>query len=163
MGFGQAIAVCLRKYAGFRGRARRAEYWWFTLFYVLLAVAALVVDFVLGTIDMLAGLGLAGGILTIVLFLPSIAVTVRRLHDVNYSGLWLLGYYALLIAVLVYAGMDMELVRTGAVAPIYVLAGALMLFATSAWLLVLLVLKGTNGTNRFGPDPLAGNPAEEFS
>jgi uncharacterized membrane protein YhaH (DUF805 family) len=72
----------LKKYAVFRGRARRREYWYFMLFSVL----AMALFEIVG--------GRTGGILLVVyallLFLPSLAVSVRRLHDTNRSGWWLL-------------------------------------------------------------------------
>ncbi len=79
----------LKKYAVFNGRARRKEYWLFVLFNML-------ISFVLGFIDGAAGLtaesgwGLLGGLYTLVVLIPSIAVSVRRLHDTNRSGWWML-------------------------------------------------------------------------
>ena len=83
MSFAQAVSTCLSKYATFTGRARRAEYWWFTLSYVLLLVVAMIADAVIGTDPVLYFLAIAGT------FLPSLAVAVRRLHDTDRSG-WLI-------------------------------------------------------------------------
>ncbi len=88
------VAV-LKKYAVFAGRARRKEYWMYTLIYVLIAV-------VLGFLDaMLGGAGLLGTLLAIALFLPSLAVTVRRLHDTGRSGWWVLIAFVPLVGVIV--------------------------------------------------------------
>jgi len=88
------VAV-LRKYAVFAGRARRKEYWMYTLIYVLIAV-------VLGFLDaMLGGAGLLGTLLAIALFLPSLAVTVRRLHDSGRSGWWVLIAFVPIVGVIV--------------------------------------------------------------
>jgi uncharacterized membrane protein YhaH (DUF805 family) len=84
----QAIGSVFGKYATFSGRARRAEYWWFVLFsIVVLGIAA--------GIDGAAGLRLEGQlfgwvylVLALVLLIPSIAVTIRRLHDTGRSGWW---------------------------------------------------------------------------
>jgi len=77
------VAV-LKKYAVFSGRARRKEYWMFTLIYILIAV-------VVGLLDgMLGSAGILGGVLGLALLVPSIAVTVRRLHDTDRSGWWVL-------------------------------------------------------------------------
>lgn len=76
--FGEAIQVCLRNYATFEGRASRSEYWWYLLFYTLLVMGVSMLG------DTLAGL------LVLALLLPSLAVQVRRLHDTNRSGWWLL-------------------------------------------------------------------------
>jgi uncharacterized membrane protein YhaH (DUF805 family) len=85
MGFGEAISTCFRKYAEFNGRARRPEFWWFALFLLLTQLAAGVVDeAVFGGRDMVEGLW------TLATFLPSLSVSVRRLHDVGKSGWWVL-------------------------------------------------------------------------
>lgn len=81
MTFQESIVTCLRKYADFTGRARRSEYWWFALFTSLVSGA-------------FSGFGDAWATLvSLAFFLPSLAVWVRRLHDVGRSGwstLWLL-------------------------------------------------------------------------
>jgi len=73
----------LTNYVGFGGRARRREYWMFALFNLIIAFGLAFVDVVAGTgvLSLLYGLGV---------FLPSLAVSVRRLHDVSKSGWWLL-------------------------------------------------------------------------
>ncbi len=74
----------LRKYAVFSGRACREEYWMFVLFNVI-------ITFVLCGIELLVGgPGVVGALYSLAVLIPSIAVTVRRLHDTNRSGWWLL-------------------------------------------------------------------------
>jgi uncharacterized membrane protein YhaH (DUF805 family) len=83
MGFGKAITTCLRKYAVFKGRATRPEYWYFYLFSLLVSIAA--------TILMVPKA--LNGLLSLALLLPSIAAATRRLHDMGRSGwnqLWAL-------------------------------------------------------------------------
>jgi len=82
--------VALKKYAVFAGRARRKEFWFFTLFNVLIAVALAIIDMFTGTFDEDVGLGLLSGLYALALIVPSIAVTVRRLHDTDRSGWWYL-------------------------------------------------------------------------
>jgi uncharacterized membrane protein YhaH (DUF805 family) len=77
------VAV-IKKYAEFSGRARRKEYWMFVLFYVLIAIGLSVVESLLGFA------GILSGIFGLALLLPSIAVTIRRLHDTDRSGWWIL-------------------------------------------------------------------------
>jgi uncharacterized membrane protein YhaH (DUF805 family) len=77
------VAV-VKKYAVFTGRARRMEYWMYTLIYVLIAIVLGLLDAMLGDAQIL------GGLLAIALFLPSLGVTVRRLHDTGRSGWWVL-------------------------------------------------------------------------
>ena len=86
--FGTAVTSVLTQYATFTGRARRSEYWWFALASVLASVVASVLDVALT--DAAAGAGLFSLVLTLALFLPSLAVGVRRLHDTGRSGWWML-------------------------------------------------------------------------
>ncbi|OOH89288.1 hypothetical protein BMT54_06885 [Pasteurellaceae bacterium 15-036681] len=80
----------LKKYATFTGRARRKEYWFFMLFNMIASIVLSVIDVAIGTIDYQSGLGIISGIYTLAVFIPSLAVTVRRLHDTGRSGWWLL-------------------------------------------------------------------------
>lgn len=79
MNFIDAIKSGFQNYANFKGRASRSAYWWWVLFYVIYNA---VLTTVLGD-DI-------GGLLTIALLLPSIAVAVRRMHDIGRSGWWIL-------------------------------------------------------------------------
>ena len=95
--------VVLEKYAVFSGRAMRIEFWMFTLFNVIISFVLGIVDSILG-LNTGGGVGLLGGVYSLAVLLPSIAVAVRRLHDTNRSGWWLLlsfvpilGWIALLI------------------------------------------------------------------
>ena len=78
------LKVVKDNYANFSGRARRAEYWYFFLFNVLISIGLAIVDSVLGTNSVL------GGIYSLAVLIPSIAVGARRLHDTGRSGWWLL-------------------------------------------------------------------------
>lgn len=71
----------LKNYAGFSGRARRTEYWMFYLFNMITTIVAVIIDQVIGypVLTVLYSLGIV---------IPSLAVTVRRLHDTNRSGGW---------------------------------------------------------------------------
>lgn len=89
MSFADAVRTCLSKYADFSGRARRSEYWYFFLFNVLVGIVGSVLDNVLGT-ETGSGSGVIGGLASLALLLPSIAVGARRLHDISRSGWWLL-------------------------------------------------------------------------
>ncbi len=80
----------LKKYAVFSGRARRKEYWFFVLFNIIISIALAVIDGVTGSFSPEAGMGLLGGIYTLAVLIPGIAVSVRRLHDTERSGWWLL-------------------------------------------------------------------------
>lgn len=80
MSFTEAISSCFRQYVGFSGRAPRSEFWYFQLFAILLGIGASIVD----------PTGVIGGLISLVLLLPGLAVSARRLHDTNRSGWWLL-------------------------------------------------------------------------
>ena len=76
MNFMDAVKTCLTKYASFSGRATRSEYWWFILFVAILQGITIPLNEIIQAIVILA------------LLLPTLAVAVRRLHDINRSGWW---------------------------------------------------------------------------
>ena len=80
---------CLKQYADFSGRARRKEYWMFFLFNMIFAFLAAIIDNVVGTASPELGYGVFYGIYALAMFIPGLAVGVRRLHDVGKSG-WML-------------------------------------------------------------------------
>ena len=80
--------LVLKKYSVFSGRSSRKEYWYFVLFNVLITFVLMVADRMTGTFDSEIGIGLLSGIYTLAILIPSIAVSVRRLHDTDRSG-WL--------------------------------------------------------------------------
>ncbi len=126
MGFTEAVRlVIVERYAGFQGRAQRSEFWWFALFYLLLS---LVIGTISRTSDVLGGV--LNLVVTLSLLVPTIAVQIRRLHDTDRTGWW-------------------------------ILLGLIPLIGTII-LIVFYAQRGTDGDNRFGPDPL-GNVAERFA
>src|SRR5664280_982085 len=83
------FVLALKKYAVFSGRAQRSEYWFFVLFNLLINVALSIADRSLGTYSASARIGLLGGVFSLAMVVPSIAVAARRLHDTGRSGWWL--------------------------------------------------------------------------
>ncbi len=83
LSFPDAVRSVLTQYATFSGRARRAEYWWFALFSVVVVLVAAIIDVAIGfpLVQLVVSLGL---------IVPGLAVGVRRLHDTDRSGWWLL-------------------------------------------------------------------------
>lgn len=79
----------LKNYAGFSGRARRKEYWMFVLFNMIFAIAAIVVDNVLGLTFGEIPYGPFYFLYALAIIIPSLAVGVRRLHDIGKSG-WMI-------------------------------------------------------------------------
>lgn len=89
MGFVDAIKFGFAHYVTFSGRAARSEFWYWTLFTVIASIVA-------GIIDGILGLGIVGFLVSLGLFLPSLAVGARRLHDIDRSGWWLLIYFTII-------------------------------------------------------------------
>jgi uncharacterized membrane protein YhaH (DUF805 family) len=118
--------VVFANYANFNGRARRSEYWYFTLVQFITFLSLIVLSSIAGAVF---GSALGGVLIGYMLFalyalvtvIPTIAVVVRRLHDVGKSG-WF--YFICLIP----------------------LIGGI-------WLLVLMCTEGDSGSNEYGPDP----------
>ena len=139
----------LKKYAQFSGRAPRAEYWWF-------AGATLVIGFVADIIDQIANneMGVLGVVTSLGLLIPTLAVTVRRLHDTDRSGWWMLAA----IAPAAYFGFEGSqaalngTVETWESSP----SGLIAIVAFCLACLVILIftlLRGAESPNRYGPDP----------
>lgn len=120
-----AIQCITKKYATFAGRARRKEYWLYVLLYFIMTLVLAAIGASLGSEESRQSLDMLSTVIGLVLLLPTLAVTARRLHDTNRSGWWML------IAFLPIIG--------------------------TIWLLVLMVLPGTNGPNKHGEDPLDGS------
>ena len=83
MDFAQAVRSGFKNYVGFDGRASRSEYWFWALFSIVATMVAAVMDSVVG-------LGFFSTVVTLGLFLPSIAVAFRRFHDMDRTAWWLL-------------------------------------------------------------------------
>jgi len=95
-----AYIDAMRHYATFSGRATRSQFWLFTLVYFIIAVVALVIDQVL-QIDPTGEAQVVIGIVSLVHLIPSLAIWVRRLHDINRSGWWLLIAFVPLVGLIV--------------------------------------------------------------
>ena len=146
----------LKKYADFTGRAPRAEYWWFYLGMIVAYLVAMTIDSLVG-IQLFGPYGLLTCLLALGLIAPGLAVTFRRLHDTNRSGWWILVVVVPYFIMGIMMGMaaasgDMTGMASAGIVGLVALAGAVAM-------LVFMVLPGTKGDNRFGPDPYAGEAA----
>ena len=106
----QAVERFFRNYATFSGRASRSEFWWPTLMMGI-------VETVLGALAAASDIGIVGtmqGVLSLALLVPSLAVGVRRLHDINLNGAWLIPFAGLTVLGSVLSVM-------GAMAAVFVL------------------------------------------
>ena len=99
MNFSTSITTCFSKFATFSGRATRSEFWWFYLFTLLIGWFA----------QMAVGAGIAG-VVSLVFFLPLLAASVRRLHDIGRTGWWILIAFTLIgiIVLIVFYATDSE-------------------------------------------------------
>lgn len=91
----------LKKYATFSGRATRSEYWYFTLFNALISIGLIILDRVIGTYNAETAMGTLSSLYSLAVLIPSLAVSVRRLHDTGRSGWWFLLAFIPLIGALV--------------------------------------------------------------
>jgi len=161
MSFVDAIKSGFRNYAKFRGRAGRSEYWWFFLFTVLAQTVASSIsdDF--------------GNLVGLAVFLPGLAVHVRRMHDTGRSGWWVGAFYGSIgvvivsvVVLIVDAALDFEVFSNGTFASDdffgdNVSAGSVALvgIATLAALALLIInivflcQRSNANENRFGPPP----------
>jgi uncharacterized membrane protein YhaH (DUF805 family) len=169
MGFAEAIKHNFSHYADFSGRAQRSQFWWWYLFLVIVNVVLTTVDGVLGlqvgrsesdvtvgdtTIPVVnQGLGVLSTLFALAVLLPTLAVAVRRLHDTNHSGWWILAP----VLAYVVAGIAVAIAVAAGAGPVVLALLGLGFIAGGILAIVLLVFyvkKGTAGPNSFGPDPL---------
>lgn len=147
MGAFEQVIHSLRKYADFKGRASRAEFWIFFGFVIIAGAAARLVDALLGAMSYLPGP--VALVTAVLLFVPQLSVAIRRLHDVNRSGRALVAPCAMLVAAPIVALFGSFL---GRIVALGFAAVTLLLFGQ---LLLMLARKGSSIPNRYGPSPTA--------
>jgi uncharacterized membrane protein YhaH (DUF805 family) len=143
----------LNSYADFSGRSRRKEYWMFFLFNLLISIVLSILDNVLGldNIFTVGGIvfrnnGIIGSIYSLILLVPSLAVGVRRLHDTNRSGWYLMLPFAPLLLMIVTSFLPVFVIIIG-------LMGFLAMIVLGILLIVFLATEGDAGENDYGPNP----------
>lgn len=136
-----SIVGPFRQSKDFGGRSPRKTFWLFHLFITIVSVVAGAIDMAMGLETMVLGVYGPLTMLSFIIFLtPSLALMIRRLHDIDRTGWWLpLGLLPFVAIVLATRGVPM--------------AGLLSLPALL--LVIFWVMDGTRGPNRFGPDPKA--------
>ena len=143
----------LQKYADFSGRAPRAEYWWFFLGIIIAYILLLFFVCFLGNGKKVVGMyGPLTALLWLATIVPSIAVGVRRLHDTNRSGWWMLLPFVPYAIALALAGPAIMAGGVGAglgIAFLFMFVGMICAIV----LLVLMCLGSNPGENRYGPNP----------
>lgn len=166
-----------KRYADFSGRSRRMEYWMWTLFQVLVAFGVSIVLMMLGGAAVMSGdpaaLLAAGGSIMLVyglymiyalaVLVPSIAVAVRRLHDTDRSGWWILAPLAPYVVVILAGMMAVASPDMAAVAGILAMIAMLAVVVLAIVLLVFYFMEGTRGPNKYGPDPKGQDAGQVFA
>ncbi len=155
--FKQIKVVLLEKPFDFSSRASRKEYWSFWFFTQLTSLILLIMSL------RAKPLVIFFIIYILILIIPSLAVTVRRLHDVNKSALWLIGfgpfvliaYMAVFLLSLIAPG-DQTSAQMGIFQIFLILTYIFGIFATALWycfpIFIFLTQLGDEGENRFGPN-----------
>ena len=143
----------LKRYAEFSGRSRRKEYWMYVLLLVIVGVVLGVIEGAMGLQQTVGGIyGPLSLIFVLATFIPSLAVGVRRLHDTERSGWWIL------LPIVPYA-LSIFMLFSGSLAMAGILA--MVALGLAIVLLVFMVLDGTKGPNKYGPDPKGGVDADK--
>jgi uncharacterized membrane protein YhaH (DUF805 family) len=156
MNFIQSVKTCFKKFAVFKGRATRSEFWWFQLFGLGCSFIALTLDSALLGYDWSDTFTPLASGFEIVMVIPLMSVTARRLHDVGMSGwfqLPVLGTYLLYLEFFVP-----DFTRSTAGTTILMLSGLYSLFMLVKW-----VKDSQPFTNQYGPSPKSDGVAEVFN
>ena len=91
-----------KRYVDFNGRSSRSEYWYFILFNLIVSMVLVIIDLAIGTYDKQSNLGLLSGLYQLAVFLPALALAVRRLHDTDRSGWFVLLVLLPIVGTIVY-------------------------------------------------------------
>jgi uncharacterized membrane protein YhaH (DUF805 family) len=163
----------LKKYAVFSGRARRKEYWFFLLFYTIISYALSFIDYLIGSYSTY-NIGIISIIYSIAFFIPTIAVTIRRLHDTDRSGWWLIGSLLLIPLIMIplylvfghlsinpfspdQVTINQPLTEPNTAILIWIGITALVVFVYYTVILVFMCLPSTVGMNKYGTCPIPDN------
>lgn len=147
----------LKKYAEFNGRSRRKEYWMYVLLLVVVGIVIGIIEGILGLRQMIAGVyGPLSLLFMLGTLVPSLAVGVRRLHDTDRSGWWLMIGYGPMILSMLLPLLGMAGLGLAMIVMILALVGFVVL-------LIFMVMEGTRGPNQYGPDPKGEDVATTFA
>ena len=157
MNFQTAIRSGFQNYTNFKGRASRAEYWWWALFTLIVQIVT-------------SGQNAIGDLISLAILLPSVAVTIRRLHDTNRRGWWfVLPISSLGLAFIAFIAFavstafslvdpsewDTQNLFDGMsfIAILIIALALISAVVTGVANFVFTLLQGDAGENRFGPPP----------
>ena len=136
-----------KRYFDFSGRSSRAEYWYFTALGLFVSLFILLLQMMSGELGRPGALSVVNSLFGLATFIPSIAVAVRRLHDINQSGFVLLKYifgFAVILIAIPFA-MFIGFFAVGLVVLAAIVVGLKYL--------MLMVTEGDRGPNLYGPNP----------
>lgn len=190
MNFFDAVKSVFSQYATFSGRARRSEYWFFYLFTFLVGMVFSMGSGIMSVSQMMSGatmpdptvtpaeifmqslqqslfgnpFQIGAMIFSLAIFIPTLAVTVRRLHDIGKSGWFYFGYYLAIFflyiigIVLIVVGVSFSVAESNATGLTVglIIAGlffCLVVIGLAIWMLVLLCKDSQPGDNQYGPNP----------
>jgi uncharacterized membrane protein YhaH (DUF805 family) len=150
----------LQRYADFKGRAPRAEYWWFILGRFLVGAAAGLLDLRLAhpVLGMFGPFAVAS---TLAFLVPGLAVDVRRLHDTGRSAWWLLlnswNYGTTVLRLFGHNWrVEIKSFPVSVVVTVYATVAVCVVVK-----LIFMVMPGTEGSNRYGPNPYGRDGLQE--
>lgn len=161
----------IKNYAGFSGRARRKEYWMFALFNIIFLTIAAILDNIFGTTFKTPSLygakasipyGYIYTLYSLAIFLPGLAVMVRRLHDIGKSGMFILILIGAMFAAAILSGL-ISLATGGVGSMITFPLLMIAILGVSIWFLVLLCTDSQPGENKYGPNPKDPSQPGTFS
>lgn len=156
----------MRRYFEFSGRSSRSEFWFFVLItFVIMVIATIIDRFVLGS----EGMGIVYGLAWLAHLIPGIAVSVRRLHDIDRTGLWVLLFWlapiiVTLVGIALFGGSMFMMLsgdQAGMAAGVATMGASFLLIGIVDLVIVIIaivfyVTAGTPGPNTYGPPPVNG-------
>jgi len=157
----QYAILPFKRYFDFSGRSSRSELWWFFLFTTLSGYLLQFISF--ATLSPIIAILLI--IWTLFLMIPQISVQVRRLHDLNRSGLWLLMFYGLyfLAAIFIFFGIILIEMGNFGGSGMMIILFLVICIGVPIWQIVWYCLPPVDQDNRFGPNPLLMSASSPLS
>jgi len=140
------LKVVRDNYANFSGRARRSEYWYYALCGAIIGMVLKGVDYAIGL-----EVNIVGTLYSLAVFIPGLAVAVRRLHDIGKSG-----WYFLIIMLPIILGsvmLGVSILDTTPGFTVLRLISILLFLGGGIWMIVVLCKEGDAGSNEYGEDP----------
>ena len=152
MGIVDAVKLGFSNYVNFEDRACRSEFWYWCLFAFVGLIATSIIDKAISV-------PITGGIFSLAIFFPGLSVTVRRLHDLDFSGWWILAPLIPLVGGIVPALIPLVGEKLAVFIPLLQIINFIIFAIASLGIVMFIIFmcsQGTDGPNRFGADRLAG-------